>query len=71
MSRKFPVIVTWRNEDDKPRSKGFDLLPRAQAFTKRLGYSQLSAQIWVQGELFSGEESLKSKAYSQGDEIPY
>jgi hypothetical protein len=66
-----PVKVTWHDADNQARYKGFDLIPNAQRFAKRLRESGLSAMVWVQGELFEPDETGNAKAYDPRYEIPY
>lgn len=71
MAKVFPVKVVWRNEEGKTRTKGFDLLPRAEQYRLRLIKCGIAASVYAQGALFSGEELPKQSTYGPGDDIPY
>ena len=71
MAKTFPVRVTWRDADGKLRTKGFHLIPRAQAFTKGLAEDGLHGTVWVQDELFSVVTPDKTSTYRPGDDIPF
>jgi hypothetical protein len=71
MARQKPVKVVWRDSENKSRSKGFDLIPKAQKFSRALISEGFQTAIYVQGALFESDNSGSAKAYDPRYEIPY
>ena len=71
MAKQRPVKVVWHDELGKPRYSGFDLIPQGLKKAKALRALGLTAQVFVQGELFEPDDNGGAKAYDPRYEIPY